>query len=63
MKLYRYSGTVEFAGAVEADSLVEAIRIIDGGLNEVHTIVFDSDDDELSASPVRITRGKVMVEN
>lgn len=62
-KMYRYTGSVEFSGAVEADSLVEAIRIIDGGLNDASHLVFEGEDEELRTSPIRIQRGRVAVEN
>lgn len=64
-KMYRYTGEIKFAGAVEADSLVEACRIIDGVLNNAGEVVIheEGDLDQLHISPTTITRGRVAVEN
>lgn len=67
-RMYRCSGTVEFHAAVEADSLAEAERIIDGILENVSDVTIredgglDEGGDELNCSAGSVRRGTIRVE-
>jgi hypothetical protein len=67
--MYRCSGTVQFHAAVEAESLAEAERIIDGILRAADEVVIQEDGgisqggDELIAAIGSSSRGRVVVEN
>ncbi len=67
MKLYRCPVAVEIAVAVEAETLAEAERIIDGVLSNADTVHivegdFNNPDDELIGAPSNIRRGRVSME-
>jgi hypothetical protein len=66
--MYRCSGTVQFHAAVEAESLAEAERIIDGILRAADEVVQEDGGiaeggDELIAAIGSSSRGRVVVEN
>lgn len=68
-KLYRCSGAIQFHAAVEADSLAEATRIIDGVLNGAEEVIIregggpEDGGDELVASKGTVTRSRIQVEH
>jgi hypothetical protein len=67
--MYRCTGTAAFSVAVEADSLAEAERIIDGVFEGCDEIVFFEDGglneggDELRSAKGTIARSNIRVEN
>jgi hypothetical protein len=68
MRLYRYSGQLEFHGAVEARTLSEATNMVDRILAGASSsggeiIIKDAEDDTLTVSSANIRRGRIQVEN
>lgn len=63
MKMYRTTIKCETSVAVEAASIAEAYRIIDGVINNCTMIsLIEGEDDELNGSPTSVTRGRIQAE-
>lgn len=67
MKQYRCSAQINAHIVVEAESLTEAKRIIDGALQNVDYVLIgegdlDDPNEELVAMPGQISRTEIMVE-
>lgn len=69
MKMYRCEVALKTFVAVEAESLAEAERIIDGVLENADSVCImedggvDNGGDELNGSRSKISRGRIQVEH